>query len=755
MSRLPIPGSIPAALQRGYLLCGLLLCGLLLCGVPDLARGRDAGPGQRELPHPRYDNTYAKDFIMDAPWRVQDVETPIPLTIVLKDCDVDDIRELHWICCWDVTAGGSVPLWNHDFGDETIGDDPSEQDYWAYISEVTEGHPSLPDGALLTPANLGYQAGDAIQLKVSIYYRDNWFNYTETRYLRVHVGSGPFPWPAGWYGGDTHCHSMYTNNIAEFGAPLPAVRLAAQAVGLHWLTITDHSCDLDETGDGTYSYATHEWEYTHQSASGTATFVRDVFAYGSSWGGLGADIAEFDGPGLRLYRGVELNLASVDSDSYQKTIHCLGYNPEYLASPLSGAFGERPVTPTLPDGLAQLAPEGFAYAAHPLSSLAAEWGGIDWGVDGAPWGGMDLTAALAYSGFIGLEAWNTRETRTSTDQNDPWADFDAGSAPGNPYPHELLAGIELWDAALRANLESGSGGEPRKVFLAGGSDAHGDFNYATYLSLDNYATDNAIGKVQTVVYVPGPYGPGALPPIAELLAAHRAGRSVITDGPFLEIGIDANGDGDWYGEGDLRIGDAGVVAATGGHLVLRWASLPEFGPVAQIRLWAGTSAATTLLAGWDPSLEGEGYSGDAHLPLDEFSLDGPHYLRAELLTADGASGHRAYTNPIWIRYDALASMPAGQPPAAAVSLSLAESPFVGDLRLSYAVACPGRVRLHVLDSAGRLVIALLDAPEVSPGIHHLYWDGRDACGRPAPAGLYYFHMRAGAAGVTARAVRIP
>jgi hypothetical protein len=222
----------------------LKLAVVLLAAVSLHARALESPGLSANNPPPRYDNTYAKDFIMDAPWRVQDVETPIPLTIVLKDCDVDDIRELHWICCWDVTAGGSVPLWNHDFGDETIGDDPSEQDYWAYISEVTEGHPSLPDGALLTPANLGYQAGDAIQLKVSIYYRDNWFNYTETRYLRVHVGSGPFPWPAGWYGGDTHCHSMYTNNIAEFGAPLPAVRLAAQAVGLHWLTITDHSCDL-------------------------------------------------------------------------------------------------------------------------------------------------------------------------------------------------------------------------------------------------------------------------------------------------------------------------------------------------------------------------------------------------------------------------------------------------------------------------------------------------------------------------------
>ena len=73
-------------------------------------------------PGDRYDNTLAKDFIMDAPWRVIDETTTIPVTIILKDCDDDDIRELHWIRCWDVTSGSTL-LWDHDFDDETIGND--------------------------------------------------------------------------------------------------------------------------------------------------------------------------------------------------------------------------------------------------------------------------------------------------------------------------------------------------------------------------------------------------------------------------------------------------------------------------------------------------------------------------------------------------------------------------------------------------------------------------------------------------------
>ena len=440
----------------------------------------------------RYDNTWMKDFMMDAPWRVRDVGTAIPLTIILKDCDADDIRELHWIRCWDVTSG-EVMLWNHDFGDEQLGDDAYEHNFWTYITTVTEGHPTLPDGTLLTPANLGYSAGDPIQLKVSVYYKDDWFNYTETRYLRVHVAPADYPWPENWYGGDTHYHTMYTNNIAEYGAPVPAVALTGEAMGLSWLTTSDHSCDLDETGDGSFSYATTHWEYTIQDASGTQTIYRDNTSFGSSWNALGDDVAQVSSPNFRMYRGVEINLASIDGDSYDKTLHCLFYNDAYISSPHSGAIGERPVSPSLPNGLAQIAGDGFAYAAHPMSDLGGEWGGINWTVNGAMWGDEDLDYSVGHARFSGLEAFNTRPTRFSSDQMNPWADFDAGVTPDGAYPQELLQGITVWDGLIAANLDP-----LEKTFLAGGSDAHGDFNYAPALSLDSYATDNAIGKVQTV-----------------------------------------------------------------------------------------------------------------------------------------------------------------------------------------------------------------------------------------------------------------
>jgi hypothetical protein len=157
--------------------------------------------------------------------------------------------------------------------------------------------------------------------------------------------------------------------------------------------------------------------------------------------------------------------------------------------------------------------------------------------------------------------------------------------------------------------------------------------------------------VQTVVYIPGGYGPGNLPPMSEIMAAHRAGRSVATDGPFLEIGLDRDDDGDWYEAGDLMISDDGIADPTGYlPLKIRWASLEEFGPITSVQLIAGDGLGTSTLASFDPDSAGQGYGGITTVDLSGFGLHGLHFLRAELLTDDGAAGHRAYTNPIWITF---------------------------------------------------------------------------------------------------------
>ncbi len=522
---------------------------------------------------------------------------------------------------------------------------------------------------------------------------------------------------------------MYTNNIAEFGAPVPAVAMTAEAMGLHWLTTTDHSCDLDETGDGSFSYATTHWEYTIQGAAGTQTVYRDNTAFGSAWNALGDDVAEFSSGNVRLYRATELNSSSVDGDSYEKTLHGLFYNDAYISSPLSGAMGERPVTPTLPSALSQLSGGGFAYAAHPVSDMSAEWGGIDWTINGTTWGDEDVAAALGYEVFRGLEAFNTRATRYSSDQNNPWADFDAGVLPDNPHPDELLQGVALWDGCLRAGLDP-----VRKVFLAGGSDAHGDFNYGSYLSLDNYANDNAIGKVQTVVFVPGPYAPGNLPPMSDILAAYRAGRSVVTDGPFVEIGVDGNGDGDFTDAGDLMVGDdAGGPSAAALPMTVRWSSTADFGPVTSVRLVMGDAGGTTAIMALDPSAFGEGWDGERTVELGAMGLAGPRYFRAECMTDRGDDVFRAYSNPIWVTFDgtSVAEEAAGTAPG----ISLARNPSRGEATFELVLPASGAALLNIYDVSGRLVRSL-HTGHVSGGTLSVTWDGADDGGRPVASGVY-------------------
>ena len=711
------------------LIATLALTALL---APSLAAAQSDG---------RYENTFQKDFIMDAPWRVKDAATAIPLTIILKDCDMDDVRELHWVRCWDVTSG-EVLLWGHDFGNERIGDDAYEANFWTYITTVTEGHPALPNGTQLTPANLGYGAGDTIRLKVQIYYRDDIFNYSETAYLRVRVAQGPYPWPAGWYGGDTHCHTMYTNNIAESGAPVPALVRAAGAVGVSWVLLTDHSCDLDETGDGSYSYATTHWEYTVQDQTGSSTTYRDNTTVASTWDVLGDEIGLWSSSSVRLARGVELNMASVDPDTYGKTLHCVVVNDGYISSPLSGAFGERPVTPAVPDALTQVSGAGFALAAHPSSDLGAEWGGLDWGVNGALWGDADFDAAYGYDAFRGLEGFNCRAARYSTDPADPWDDFDAGVEPSDPYPDELERSLALWDQHLRARLSP-----LRKCFFAGGSDAHGDFNYSTYLALDDYATDNAFGKVQTVVF--SPWSLEGAPPAADILAALRAGRSIVTDGPFVEIGVDRNGDGDFTDPDDLAVGDDGTAqAAESTPLTVRWASTSDFGQVVSVELLAGSGSGTAAILALDPSSSGQGWSGETTVDLGSFGFDGPRYFRAQCRTQSGAESFRAHTNPIWIAFDAtdVAEVPT-------LTLTLAANPFVGGAEIAFALPSDAEATLEVFDAAGRFVRTLVASAQ-DAGVHTVLWDGADNSGSDVAQGVYFLRLAQGGATVVRKGVLV-
>ena len=73
----------------------------------------------------------------------------------------------------------------------------------------------------------------------------------------------------------------------------------------------------------------------------------------------------------------------------------------------------------------------------------------------------------------------------------------------------------------------------------------------------------------------------------------------------------------------------------------------------------------------------------------------------------------------------------------------APSPFSLATTVRFQIPSRQRVDLRVFDAAGRLVRTVADET-LGAGPHALSWDGRTEAGDPAPSGIYYAKLRAGA-----------
>jgi hypothetical protein len=73
----------------------------------------------------------------------------------------------------------------------------------------------------------------------------------------------------------------------------------------------------------------------------------------------------------------------------------------------------------------------------------------------------------------------------------------------------------------------------------------------------------------------------------------------------------------------------------------------------------------------------------------------------------------------------------------------APNPFHSSTTIRYHVVVPTRIRLEIVDPAGRVVRRLLSGEEVGAGVHMVKWDGRDDKGRKMYSGLYFSRLEAG------------
>jgi len=96
-----------------------------------------------------------------------------------------------------------------------------------------------------------------------------------------------------------------------------------------------------------------------------------------------------------------------------------------------------------------------------------------------------------------------------------------------------------------------------------------------------------------------------------------------------------------------------------------------------------------------------------------------------------------------------------EPPGGPARLALAASPNParGRIELGFDLPTAGRIRIGVYDLAGRRVTLLAEGSRTA-GHHALNWDGRDASGRLAPAGIYVVRLEANGSEVTTRITRL-
>jgi len=591
----------------------------------------------------RQPNTFGMDLVADAPYRIEGTYPYLPVVVFIQDVKPGEIKVsaidffdfpsadkfdpkkplshdlIYRVIDMDgnpVEENGRPALLKLDPGEnyETVNTDP-----WYRIILLHKDRLQVYQGDYW-----GYKNVRFLQYLVNVRFR-RFLSDSKQFVLRTRIPDCDLPKVADWYYGDTHYHSEYTRNPYEYGGPLSMTAEVAKAIGLSWVTVTDHSYCLSHPKTPAEEQLGNRWQSYQQAVKRTNGLYKDVLLVGAEEvtvrrGFLGLHMLSFGNP-------------------FFEDHHPAGF----------GSLGMKTVLERIRKGAE--ADRGFVYAAHPSSS-GYVWEEEDYGL--ACDSGYDKI-------FLGLQLFNekilyTQTTQSSMDRDflDPFAML--GESDRQPrWSKELDEGVRKhWvDGLLIPSLrEWKEKGTLRKFFILGGSDAHMDFNYAFrphMAFLIHYLNDNAFGKVRTVAYLPKSNGRALTE--ENLYRAFRNGNALATDGPVAFFTLRKMNSGKTYRLGDTVPLQAGEAL----ELTIDWKSTAEFGPVETINLYLGTTKGEKDVTDQIrfPRSRKKGYDLEESIKqaFPEWEAT-PCYLRLEAASGidpkTGEGLYRCVTNPIWI-----------------------------------------------------------------------------------------------------------
>lgn len=249
--------------------------------------------------------------------------------------------------------------------------------------------------------------------KSKIIHNDNYRTLSQ-RPFRIFVDPDPLPGEKGWVWGDLHCHSAFTEDQAEFGAPPECYRAMAHAMGISFIALTEHSYDMDDSEN---SWTDNDpqllkWKKFRREIQNLNRTNRDFLII------PGEEVSVDNGFGRTVHMGV-LNDPEFHIGSGDGMEHSLGKETEFHYASVLHMTSENSLT----------------FAAHPF--------------DNPPW----LHRLIIHRG-----SWN------------PW--------DTHPLLHgfQILNGNGLQDFATGKEFWIKQLLQGRRQLIYAGNDSHGNFN---------------------------------------------------------------------------------------------------------------------------------------------------------------------------------------------------------------------------------------------------------------------------------------